>query len=454
MSNRVARSNVVYKVRVFYSYSHKDEAMRETLETHLAIMKRQGLIEEWHDRRIMPGDKWESEISSNIGSADIVLLLVSSDFIASDYCYGIEMQRALERHEGGRTKVIPIIIRPVDWQESPIGQLQALPKDAVPITSWLNQDEAWLDVAKGVRRVIEGISTEKLASRASTESSSLRDLVKQELGRLEARIRTKQTVGGLPTGFVELDALTDGIHTNDVILVAGGPLMGKSDFVLNIAAYLAITQEAGVVFFSLRLPLDNVTRRILAVESEISPTSILRGELKDEEVLRLVKAGGILSSSTIFFEGGPAVGQREIEEAVDRARAGRQLGAVIIDGIEHVVSEGGRRRNDGPASAMKMLRIIGRKHRLPMILTLTLPSPKPNRIDKRPKIADIDDWEHVAGDLANVVILLYRDIVYNAASLMPFIADVIVARNEHGSVGTVQLAYRERYGAFANVYLE
>jgi hypothetical protein len=148
-------------LKLFYSYSHKDEVLRTALETHLALLKRQGIISEWHDRRISAGTEWKDEIDSHLASADIVLLLVSADFIASDYCYDIEMRDALRQHRTGKSRVIPVILRAVDWTDAPFGKLQALPKDAKPITSWLNLDEAFKSVAIGLRQVANEVRREK-----------------------------------------------------------------------------------------------------------------------------------------------------------------------------------------------------------------------------------------------------------------------------------------------------
>jgi len=142
-------------LRIFYSYAHEDEELRKSLEKHLTLLKRNGYIEQWHDRCITAGTNLSDKISSELENANIILLLVSSSFLASDYCYQIEMKRALERHEKREARVVPIIIRSVDWSSAPFGHLLCLPKDGYPVTSWANQDEAWTDVAKGVRAVIE-----------------------------------------------------------------------------------------------------------------------------------------------------------------------------------------------------------------------------------------------------------------------------------------------------------
>lgn len=149
-------------ISIFYSYAHEDEEFRQKLEKHLSILKRQGGIEGWHDRKISAGEEWKKELEQHLDSAPIILLLISADFINSDFCYAKEMERALERHRAGEARVIPIIIRPVDWTGAPFGELQALPRDAKPVTSWENQDEAWTNVAKGIRNAVEEMQERKV----------------------------------------------------------------------------------------------------------------------------------------------------------------------------------------------------------------------------------------------------------------------------------------------------
>jgi hypothetical protein len=142
-------------IEVFFSYSHKDEQLRDELSSHLAILKRRHVINGWHDRRIGAGREWEKEIDEHLNSSQIVLLLVSSDFLASDYCYDIEVKRAMQRHEAGEARVIPIILRDVDWKGAPFSRLKALPKDGKAITSWSNRDEAFRNVAEGIKDAVD-----------------------------------------------------------------------------------------------------------------------------------------------------------------------------------------------------------------------------------------------------------------------------------------------------------
>lgn len=143
-------------IEIFISYSHKDESLREELDIHLANLKKQGKISAWNDRAIEAGTEWDAEIKAHLESAQIILLLISPPFMASEYCYDLEMQRAMERHQAGTAKVIPIILRPTDWKDTPFSKLQALPKDGKPITTWENQDEAFLNVVQSIRKAING----------------------------------------------------------------------------------------------------------------------------------------------------------------------------------------------------------------------------------------------------------------------------------------------------------
>jgi TIR domain len=140
-------------IRLFYSYSHKDEELRKELEDHLALLRRQGVISGWHDRMIGAGEDWRGKLDKNLDEAQIILLLISPSFLASDYCYDVETKRALERHDKGEATVIPVLLRPVDWEGAPFARLQGLPIDPRPVTTWTNKDEAFMNIAQGIRRV-------------------------------------------------------------------------------------------------------------------------------------------------------------------------------------------------------------------------------------------------------------------------------------------------------------
>jgi hypothetical protein len=147
-------------INIFFCYAREDEALLNKLKAHLKPLKRQGLIDVWYDRDISAGTEWEQEIKEHLNSAQIVLLLVSPDFMDSEYCYSIEMKQALERHARGEAKVIPVILRYVDWHGEPLGKLQALPTDGKPVRGpdWYDLDSALYDVTAGIRKVVEQLT--------------------------------------------------------------------------------------------------------------------------------------------------------------------------------------------------------------------------------------------------------------------------------------------------------
>lgn len=140
--------------KIFLLYSHEDEDLKEQFLKHMAILRRsqQALI--WHDRDIQGGEESRKQIDAHMASANILLMLISASFIASDYCYGEQMEAAMKRHEQGTAKVVPIIIKPVDWKGTPFDKLQVLPSDMRPVSAWSNRDEAWLEVVKKIRAIL------------------------------------------------------------------------------------------------------------------------------------------------------------------------------------------------------------------------------------------------------------------------------------------------------------
>jgi len=146
------------EIEILICYAHEDERMRQGLEKQLLILQRQKVVKLWHDHQISPGSDWEQNIDHHLNSAHIILLLVSADFMASDYCYGVEMKRALERHESGEACVIPVILSFVNWQSTPLGKLQVLPREGKPVTGWRKRDEAFFNIAEGIRKAVEELA--------------------------------------------------------------------------------------------------------------------------------------------------------------------------------------------------------------------------------------------------------------------------------------------------------
>lgn len=181
-------------VMVFCSYSHKDERQKNNLLTHLKVLERSGVVSTWHDRKITAGQDWATEIDTHLKKAKIVLLLISANFMASDYCTGIELKQAMRRHARGTARVIPIILKPCVWQIMPLHRLQALPKDGKPITRWTNKDAAYTDVAEGIRRAVEDLTAVGGATKNPSVPKQASTNEKPRSAPITPRPRTTQPV--------------------------------------------------------------------------------------------------------------------------------------------------------------------------------------------------------------------------------------------------------------------
>jgi hypothetical protein len=148
------------RISLFASYAPQDTTLEQELKEHLRPLQREGLIELWPDRDMSAATGWEQERNKHLQTAQIILLLVSIDYLNSDYCSGVEMKQALERHQRGEVRLIPILLRPCSWDRSPISRLQVLPSNGKPVTVWSHREEAWLDVVRALSRVVEHILRE------------------------------------------------------------------------------------------------------------------------------------------------------------------------------------------------------------------------------------------------------------------------------------------------------
>jgi hypothetical protein len=190
---------------VFISYSHKDRALRDELANHLSNLRNQGLISDWYDGDIIPGTEWKQPIMAHFNTAKIILLLISADYLSSDFSYSEEMIHALERHELGEARVIPIILRLADWEGFPFSKLQVLPRYGRPVTKWEDRDEAFLDIVMGIRRYIKDL-------RETSPSSSLGATTEEIVGTVHLRPSVHHRLSNVfvKSGFPEVTFVAPG----------------------------------------------------------------------------------------------------------------------------------------------------------------------------------------------------------------------------------------------------
>ena len=177
-------------IKIFISYSHHDEGLRQELDTHLSSLKQQGLIDVWHDRRIIGGSELDPEINKLLSSANIILLLISPDFIASNYCYNVELQAALQKHKNGTATVLPVILRPCDWHDLPFGGLLVSPPDGKPIIKYPSLDDGFQEVVKEIKRIIEKSNQRSLEISSTILNRYKTDIIPSERS---SNLRIKRT---------------------------------------------------------------------------------------------------------------------------------------------------------------------------------------------------------------------------------------------------------------------
>jgi tetratricopeptide (TPR) repeat protein len=275
------------KIKVFFSYSHIDEKLRDKLAEHLSLLKRQGIISEWHDREIIGGSNINNEISENLNNADIILLLVSSSFLASDYCYEKEMTRALERHTACEVRVIPVILRPCDWHNAPFGKLLGFPKDGLAVTKWSNEDDAFLDIAQGIRRVAEELQNPK--SQQQTDESEEKKKIKIRVELPSPVVSFVQRHDKQGQNFIEKVRQSLSESENRTVVLWGYGGVGKTTLAAQIARssenkkQIVWISADGRTEISVGVLLDEIATQLGHPEIRQLPPS-----LKYEQILSLL----------------------------------------------------------------------------------------------------------------------------------------------------------------------
>jgi replicative DNA helicase len=431
-------------LRIFVSYSHQDESYLSELEKHLTTLKRENLIDTWHDRKIISGRDWEKEIDGALQDSDIIVFLISPDFVASEYCIEKEVAAALQKHNCGEAIVIPIIVRPTDWLSTPLGKIQALPKDAKPISVWPNKDVAWLEVVKGIRFAISDLSQKKIASSSKIDITSMPVALTSLIEKLEVRYERSENIGGLSSGLYKLDHLIDGIHPGDLICVAASPVMDRMALLISITNEVFAKKSHLGLFVTLRQSKEQITRRMCAAVGNISVHAMQRGMLADDDWGNLTHALGRLNDANIGIIEESSIDINILISQIDKIiKLNGHCDLVLIDQFEHVTG----------ATKPILLSILGRyarKNRVPIIVATGLEFDTTSRPNKRPVLKDVGEWAVLNEDL-DVVVFVYQDGQYNPDSPDKGVAELIVAKNSRGPLGTVNVVYLGESQTFVNV---
>lgn len=292
-----------------------------------------------------------------------------------------------------------------------------------------------------------------LAQRRNTgDYVPIKQVVLNVLDRIERASRQKGSVTGIPTGFLDLDYKLSGLQPSDLILVAARPSMGKTALVLNIAQHVAFRAAKTVAIFSLEMSKEQLVNRLFALESQVDSQAIRTGNLKDSDWEKLIEGAGVIGKSNLIIDDTPGISVSELRSKCRKYKLEHNLDLIIIDYLQLMTgSVGGRSesRQQEISEISRSLKAIARELNVPVVALSQLSRAVEGRPDKRPMLSDLRESGAIEQD-ADVVMFIYRDDYYNKDSEKKGIAEIIIAKQRNGPIGTVELVWLPNYTRFAN----
>ncbi len=292
-----------------------------------------------------------------------------------------------------------------------------------------------------------------LQRRTGTEFTPIRQIVLDALNRVEQVSKTKGSVTGIPTGFIDLDYKLSGLQPSDLILIAARPSMGKTALALNIAQYVAFKKEIGVAIFSLEMSKEQLVNRLFALESQVDAQSIRTGTLKDDDWDKLIEGAGVIGNSNLIIDDSPGITVSELRSKARKYKLEHDVQLIIVDYLQLMSANAGSRsenRQQEISEISRSLKALARELDVPIIALSQLSRAPESRPDKRPMLSDLRESGAIEQD-ADVVMFIYRDEYYNKDTEYKNQAEIIIAKQRNGPVGTVNLAWLAEYTKFANL---
>ena len=291
-----------------------------------------------------------------------------------------------------------------------------------------------------------------LGQRNSGDFMPIRQVVINTLENIERASKTKGNVTGIPTGFTDLDYKTSGLQNSDFILIAARPSMGKTAFVLNIAQYMAFKKDKAVAIFSLEMSREQLMNRLLSMESEVDSQHLRTGNLKDDEWSKLIESAGMIGESRLMIDDTPGISIGEMRSKCRKYKLEHGLDIIIIDYLQLMSGSGkssSESRQQEISDISRSLKALARELNVPVVALSQLSRAVEQRTDHRPMLSDLRESGAIEQD-ADVVMFIYRDDYYNKDSENKGIAEIIIAKQRNGPIGTVNLVWLPDYTKFAN----
>ena len=279
----------------------------------------------------------------------------------------------------------------------------------------------------------------------------IQQVVLNAVSNIEKASKLKGSVTGIPTGFVDLDYKTSGMHASDLVLIAARPSMGKTAFVLNIAQYMAFRKDVTVAIFSLEMSKEQLVNRLLAMESHVDSQNLRTGNLKDEDWTKLVEGADIIGGSNLIIDDTPGISIAELRSKCRKYKLEHNLGIIMIDYLQLMSGSGkSDSRQQEISDISRSLKALAREIDVPVIALSQLSRAVEQRPDHRPMLSDLRESGAIEQD-ADVVMFIYRDDYYHKDTEKKDIAEIIIAKQRNGPIGTVELVWLPRYTQFVNM---
>lgn len=440
-------------------------------------------MEETLIKRVLPNspEAEQSVIGSMIMDSDAIMaaseILTSEDFYQRQY--GILFDSMVELYNEGKAVDLVTLQDRLKEKDVPpeVASLEFVKDilDSVYTSAHIRQYASIVHEKAMLRRLIrttEGIAnacyagkesmedifvdTEKqifdiIQQNTSGEYVPIKDVVLNALDKIEMASRTTGNVTGIPTGFIDLDYKTAGFQPSDLILVAARPSMGKTALVLNIAQHMAFREDVTVAVFSLEMSKEQLVNRLLSLESRVDSQSIRTGNLTDEDWSKLIEGAGVIGKSHLIIDDTPGISVTELRSKCRKFKMEHNLGIIIIDYLQ--LMTGSRRsesRQQEISDISRSLKAIARELNVPVVALSQLSRAVEQRPDHRPMLSDLRESGAIEQD-ADVVMFIYRDDYYNKDTPKPNVAEIIIAKQRNGAIGTIELAWLPQYTKFANM---
>ena len=308
------------------------------------------------------------------------------------------------------------------------------------------------DSLEAVLETTEKRVFELVQKRKTGDYVPIKQVVLNALDKIEKSSKTKGTVTGIPTGFIDLDYKTSGLQPSDLILVAARPSMGKTAFVLNIAQHVAFRSNKTVAIFSLEMSKEQLVNRLFSLESQVDAQLLRTGNLKDSDWEKLIEGAGVIGKSKMIIDDTPGISISELRSKCRKFKLEQGLDLIIIDYLQLMTGRVGGRaesRQQEISDISRSLKGLARELNVPVIALSQLSRAVEQRPDHRPMMSDLRESGAIEQD-ADVVMFIYRDDYYNKDTDMKNIAEIIIAKQRNGPIGTVNLAWLPNYTKFAN----